>query len=68
MKLSVSLPDDAVTAALKQEPNVSGYIYRAVRRMMVAEELAALPTPSSDELAFTEAAEAAALDAWAADE
>lgn len=69
MDLSVSLPDDdPVTARLEQQPNVSAYIYRAVRRLMVTEELAAFPAPSADEIAFAEDAQASTLDAWAAGE
>lgn len=68
MKLSISLPDDHITALLTEQPNVSNYIYRAVRRMLVAEELARLPAPSADETSFADAAQAATLDAWAADE
>lgn len=67
MKISVSLPDDRVTELIKQQPNVSEFLYRAARRMLVAEELAAL-TPTATEEAFAEAAEASTLQAWAADE
>ncbi|BEK96145.1 hypothetical protein [Nocardia seriolae] len=65
MKISVSLPDDRVTELIKQQPNVSDFLYRAARRMLVAEELAAL-TPDAEAAAFAEAAEASTSDAWAA--
>ncbi|MGW5111929.1 hypothetical protein [Nocardia sp. NPDC004123] len=67
MKISVSLPDDRVTELIKEQPNVSDFLYRAARRMLVAEELAAL-TPDTEADAFAEASEAASLEAWAAGE
>ncbi len=67
MKISVSLPDDRVTELIKAQPNVSEFLYRAARRMLVAEELAAL-APDAEAKAFAEAAEASASTAWAADE
>lgn len=67
MKISVSLPDDRVTELIKEQPNVSDFLYRAARRMLVAEELAAL-TPDTETSAAAEAAEAASLEAWAAGE
>ncbi|WP_040808865.1 hypothetical protein [Nocardia concava] len=67
MKISVSLPDDRVTELIKQQPNVSDFLYRAARRMLVAEELAAL-TPDPEAEAFLEAAEAASRAAWAGDD
>ncbi|GAB2537995.1 hypothetical protein [Nocardia heshunensis] len=65
MKISISLPDDRVTQLIKEQPNVSDFLYRAARRMLVAEELAAL-TADPEAVAFAEAAEAASLAAWAA--
>ncbi|MFI9509243.1 hypothetical protein [Nocardia sp. NPDC052566] len=47
--------------------NVSDYVYRAVRRMLLAEELTAVTT-TADDIAFAEAASASGLEAWAADE
>ncbi|MFE3187940.1 hypothetical protein ACFXHA_02965 [Nocardia sp. NPDC059240] len=67
MKISVSLPDDRVTELIKEQPNVSDFLYRAARRMLVAEELAAL-APDTEVSAAAEAAEAVSLEAWAAGE
>jgi hypothetical protein len=68
MKISVSLPDDRVTELITEQANVSDFLYRAARRMLVAEELAALAPNAAAEQGFAEAAEMAALEAWAADE